>query len=273
MNTKIKARQHARKKRREAQLTAPVEAQPSMAQPLPDQPIEMSMRMATDMWEDLRKRVQADPTFVQLKDAEKVAVYQKTKFKDFYDSFPIVCRYMLCMGQFNDKAFHRFLKKCEAMQPHKTPNKKRKEGEAEDEWVKRQADYVRYLWESYQKSHFNISDAQNVWQHAYKTLKKEFKDFKDMHADIEKKLEEDGKHNKSEMVKEMLGRIANEEQSLDEGTTKNLIAKLQSQLHTQRRAKMISQINADVDLVRPSRIAKGARKELKPGPVGESKSV
>ena len=177
MNNKIQARRFNRRKKQKKEKT---DTTTSMPKALPDQPIELSMQMANEMWDDLKKRVRADPSFIQLKDHEKVEVYQKTKFKDFYESFPIVCRYMLCMGQFSNKAFLRYLKKCEAMQPHKNPNKKREKGEAEDEWVKRQADYVRYLWESYQKQHFDKRDSNNIWQHAYQTLKQEFQDFKDI---------------------------------------------------------------------------------------------
>ena len=147
----------------------------------------------------------------------------------------------------------------------------KKKRDAEDEWVKRQADYVRYLWESYQTGHFKVSDAQNVWQHAYKTLKQEFKDFKDMHADAEKKLEADNKKNKAELVKELLNRVASEEQSLNNETTADLLKKLQSQVIKQRRLNLIKQINSDVELIPPSRISKGCRKALKPSNAEQAK--
>ena len=128
---------------------------------------------------------------------------------------------------------------------------------SEDEWVKRQADYVRYLWEAYQKSNFSTLEAQRVWKHAYTTLKKEFDDFKDLHKDIEEKLKIDGKSNKSEVVREMLGRIANEEQSFDKNTNNKLIEKLNKQVMIQRRRNLLSQIKSDIPTILPTKISRG----------------
>ena len=226
--------------------------------------IESSLNTASKMWDDLKKRVNENPSFVELPDHEKVRIYQDTEYKNFYTEHPIVCRYMVCMGQFSGKAFKRYLLKCKSMSAQKHVIDKTVENPSEDRWIQRQADYVRYLWESYQRHHFNPNDAQDIWQNAYNTLSKECKDFKDMHKNIEEKMKIENKSNKAELVKEMLTRISSEEQTLDEHTTNRLIEKLKSQVIEQRRKKLIDQINSDVELIPPTRISQGCKKILKP---------
>ncbi len=222
---------------------------------------------ASELWQDIKKRVRDDTDFVSLPDSKKIEIYQKSEFKDFYTNFPIVCRYMICMGQFSMKAFKRFLKKTQNMlklqqeQRQSRPITEKPKTNSEDEWVKRQADYVRYLWEAYQKSNFSTIEAQRVWQHAYTTLTKEFSDFKDLHKEIEEKLKVDGKTNKSEVVREMLSRVANEEQSFDEKTNEELIIKLNKQVIAQRRRNLLQQIKNDVETMLPTRITRGEVKE------------
>jgi hypothetical protein len=58
-------------------------------------------------------------------------------------------------------------------------------------WIERQAVYVRFLWEEYQTSSFDIKDSDNIWQHTYDTLTKEFNDFKELHEKMEQKVKED----------------------------------------------------------------------------------
>ena len=203
---------------------------------------DASISIANKLWRDLKKRILDDPEFIKKSDSEKVDIYQKSEFKEFYINYPIVCRYMICMGQFSNKAFKRYLLKCKSMSTVKhTENHN-----AEDEWVKRQSDYIRYLWESYQKQHFNEADAQEIWQQSYKMLTQEFTDFKKLHKEVEAKLKVDDKFNKSSMVKELLQRLANEEQSLDENTTTALIKKLEDKLAIQRKNAESSQIDKDV---------------------------
>jgi hypothetical protein len=195
--------------------------------------------IANKLWRDLKERILDEPEFVKKSDSEKVDIYQKSEFKEFYINYPIVCRYMICMGQFSNKAFKRYLLKCKSMSTVKhTENHN-----AEDEWIQRQSDYIRYLWESYQKQNFNEADAQAIWQQSYKTLTQEFTDFKKLHKEVEAKLKVDDEFNKSSMVKELLQRLANEEQSLDSNTTTALIKKLEDKLVIQRKNAASNQID------------------------------
>lgn len=224
--------------------------------------MEVSILVATKMWNDIKKRVSENPEFVQLPDSSKVDIYQKSEFKEFYTEFPIVSRYMICMGQFSVKALKRYLIKCKNVKHD--PVKSREKGYTEDQWVQRQADYVRYLWESYQKQHYSPSESNNIWQHAYKTLKQEFQDFREMHDDIEKKLKDVDKNNKGEMVKELIKRLSSQEQSFDnEKTTKALVDKLKEQALEQRKRNLIKSIPENIGLIPPTRESRGSRKELK----------
>lgn len=221
----------------------------------------VSTNTANKLWDDIKKRVKEDPKFIEMSDNEKIDIYQKSEFNNFYVEFPIVCRYMICMGQFSNKAFKKYLLKCK--NAAHDPIKSREKGYTEDQWIQRQADYVKYLWESYQQQHYSPTDAKNIWQHAYKTLKKEFQDFKKLHDNIENKLKDDEKINKGELIKEMLNRLANNEQSLDENTTVNLLEKLKTQVIEQRKKLLIKSIETDVKTIPPTREFRGARKELK----------
>ena len=212
--------------------------------------------ISNKLWRDLKKRILDDPTFVKKSDSEKVDIYQKSEFKEFYNNYPIVCRYMVCMGQFSNKAFKRYLLKCKSMSTVKHTDKHN----VEDEWIQRQSDYIRYLWESYQKQHFKAADSQEIWQQSYKMLTQEFTDFKKLHKEIETKLEVDDKFNKSSMVKELLQRLSTEEQTLDTTTTTTLIKKLEDKLFIQRKNAVSSQIDKDVKKIEPTRVCKGSVK-------------
>ena len=190
--------------------------------------IDSNIDVAIKLWNNIKKKVTEDPTFVKMSDTDKISLYQKSEFTNFYTEFPIVSRYMICMGQFSVNAFKKYLLKCKNVEHDSIKSKER--GYSEDQWIQRQSDYVRYLWESYQKINFSKIESDDIWKNTYEILKQEFKDFKDLHKNIEDKLDKEKITNKEEMVKELLSRLANNEQSLDDTTTKNLIASLQEKV-------------------------------------------
>ena len=171
-------------------------------------PIEKAILDANKLWDDIKKRIKDNEEFFKLDDSKKVEIYQNSEFKHFYNTYPIVCRYMICMGQFSNKAFRRFLVKSSnvAKQPIK-----REKGYNEDQWVQRQADYIRYLWESFQPTRFSKKESDAIWRNAYETLKKEFSNFRKMHEDVSNKLKEEKKLNKKELIKEMIERLSDQD--------------------------------------------------------------
>ena len=65
------------------------------------------------------------------------------------------------------------------------PPDKREKNYMEDQWIRRQADYVRFLWEAYQKGHFNNAEAKFIWEDSYTKLKGEFDDFRNIYKQVE----------------------------------------------------------------------------------------
>jgi hypothetical protein len=227
--------------------------------------INNSVEVSIKLWNDIKKRVAGDETFIKMSDIDKICLYQNSEFKTFYTEFPIVSRYMICMGQFSETALRRFLYKCKNVNHDK--DKSREKGYSENQWIERQSDYVRYLWESYQNKKFMHSESNEIWKNTFEILKKEFQDFKDLHKEIENKLKKDDTVNKEELIKELLNRVVNDKQSFDDTTAKHLLDGLKEQVIKQRRKKLLVEIISMVTTIAPTREAIGCRNELK-----ESKS-
>jgi hypothetical protein len=198
--------------------------------------ITTALAEAHKLWVELKKKGK-DPEFVNLPDKDKIEMFG-VEFHSFNKEFPIVSRYLICMGQYSSKAFKRYLTKIRGFKHPEV----REKGYMEDQWVRRQADYVRYLWEAYQRVHVNQSESKEIWQDAYKTLKKEFVDFKSMHDSIEKDLEVEKEKNKVELIKELMSRLSSGDQSLDEKSMKELVEVMKIQLLQQRKENVTNQI-------------------------------
>jgi hypothetical protein len=191
---------------------------------------------AKQFWNDIRQYIKEHPEFKDLEDKSKLEFCRtKLGYGQFMDEFPIVSRYMVCVGQFNMKAFVRFLDKCEkTVHP---PVAQREKGYNEDQWIRRQADYVQYLWESYQKPHYNNAERQYIWQNTYKLLKGEFDDFRDMHKDIEERVKEEKTELQAQNVRELLERIKTGEQRLSPEQEEELLAALEHVVNERKNAK------------------------------------
>jgi hypothetical protein len=213
--------------------------------------IEMALAEATKLWDELKQKGK-DPVFVNLPDKDKIETFG-VKFHAFNKEFPIVSRYLICMGQYSSVAFKRFMVKVRGFKHPEVRDK----GYMEDQWVRRQADYVRYLWEAYQRGHFNQSEAKDIWQDAYRTLKKEFVDFKNMHESIEKDLELEKEKSKGELISELMKRISSGDQTLDESSMQELVEVMKIQLFQQRKENVTNQILKLVPEVEASRETMG----------------
>jgi hypothetical protein len=222
--------------------------------PSGDNFMDQCMETAENLWKDLKTRIQETPEFVKFSDDDKLKIYQNNKFKDFYTSYPIVCRYAICMGQYSGKAFKKFLQKFKIMQEKtRASNKETKM----DEWIKCQASYIKFLYQSYSRKSNNEKESQMIWQQAYTALKKEFADFEKMHEEIEERLKKEEKYNKAEMLKELSYRITNEDQTLSKTSTTQLLNRLKIQVMKQRWNNMISQVKSDVERIQPVCIGRG----------------
>lgn len=191
---------------------------------------------ANDMYEVLKKHVKKNPEFMQIADKKKLDFFRdKLNHKEFMTEFPIVSRYMICMGQYSKKAFKRLLDKI-SRTIHPPPTQRAK-GYMEDQWVRRQADYVRYLWEEYQKkrkAHINPHEASAVWEDAYKSLKGEFDDFRNKYKEIENKTKEEKKTLAGENVQDLLARLSTGKQKLSKEDEELLLMNLKPLLWRKR---------------------------------------
>lgn len=205
--------------------------------------ILVSLIEAEKIWLILQVLQTTNPEkFAQMKDDEKINTIQKD-FPDFYKNFPIVSRYMICMGQYKRKAFKKLLLKCK--------NTKSVEGKEsnEDLWIERQADYVKYLWEEYQTKHFTVKESNAVWDQAHKALVKEFTDFRNLHKSAEEKIKLDKLQYKAELLKEMNDRISSGKQILEEKDCKKLKIELQNTLYKQRFRKTMQLLKKNIKVV------------------------
>ena len=191
------------------------------------------------LWKQIKDTVKSNPKFKEFQDKNKLE-YFRADYKEFMEEFPIVTRYMICMGQYSAKAFDRFLNKLRtAVHP---PPDKREKGYMEDQWIRRQADYVRYLWEAYQKGRYNNEEAKWVWQDTYKKLKGEFDDFRDKYKEIEQSVKDEKKNNDARNARDLLERLATGHQSLPENDQAKLLLLLKDKLYKRRFSNVMDEL-------------------------------
>jgi hypothetical protein len=188
-------------------------------------PKDKILEKASELWKTLKEHIKKDNDFKEMENQDKLELFRtKYGYAMFMDEFPIVSRYMICYGQYSEKAFSRMLRKIETtVHP---PPEKRDKGYMEDQWVRRQADYVQYLWESYQKRHQNTAERQWIWQSTYERLRKEFDDFRDMHKDIEERVKKEKKTLAGQNARELLERLAAGKQQLSKEEEEFLLTQL-----------------------------------------------
>jgi hypothetical protein len=214
-----------------------LDSQPQNEQPANEQPTDAKenfivpkkqvIEKANEMWRVFKNYVTNTPEYKELKDQDKLDLF-RTKFgyAVFMEEFPIVARYMICYGQYSAKALSRMLYKIEnAVHP---PPDQRDKKYMEDQWVRRQADYVQYLWEAYQKSHYNTAEKQWIWQTTYERLKNEFDDFRNMHKEVEERVKVEKKELAGQNVRELLERVASGKQQLTAEEEELLLTELRN---------------------------------------------
>lgn len=152
--------------------------------------------------------------FKTMNDVEKIN-YVSQEFKEFSNQFPIVFRWMVCMGQYSRVAFLRFLNLTEM----KLRNATTKQGETEDKWIHCNANYVRYLWEHIQDNtgkRYTAFESNKIYQQAYECIKKDFNQFRKIHKEAEEKAIRDRQRHKMELVRELISSIKDSNLQSDE---------------------------------------------------------
>jgi hypothetical protein len=182
------------------------------------------LKIADAMWLDVKNQAKTNKTYTNMKDKEKLEFFRnKMGHAEFMTEYPIVARYMVCYGQYSTKAFSRMLDKLIMTKHPET----RPPGYMEDQWIRRQADYVQYLWEAYQTRHHNNAERQYIWQESYKRLKGEFDDFRNMHKEIEERVKHEKRDLAAKNARELLLRIGEQTQKISSEETTFLLSQLQ----------------------------------------------
>ncbi len=193
-------------------------------------------------------------SFLVMSDEEKIDMVHKD-FAEFHNNFPIVTKYMVCKGQYNQTAFKKFLKLCEERLSNAPSD--RKKGYMEEQWIECQAQYVKYLWESIQVKRHTTSDARKVYQEAYRTLTNDFKRFKKLHEDSEARIKKDKLKHTTELLKEAGSRIVTGAQSLELTRTRDLVNKLRDKKYKQNSDRTIQQLRDTVKFIPPKYVSLG----------------
>lgn len=199
--------------------------------------IKVALLEAEQIWLNTQVLIRSK-RYSTMTDDEKTRLFQKD-FGEFYKNFPIVSKYMICMKQYKRKAFKKMLLKCE--EDGKKEYTVETKPSNEDQYIIRQADYIRFLWEEYQGT-YDPKESDKVWVQARDLLKKEFDDFKRLHEEMERKVKEDQKKHKKELLYEMSDRIINGSQALKQEDGAKMLNDLKSLLYKQRSKKVINEL-------------------------------
>jgi hypothetical protein len=172
------------------------------------------VKKASEMWKAVKKYQEDNPDFKDLADKKKLDFFRnKMGYAEIMTELPIVTRYMICLGQYSAKSLEKVLKKTQTMKH--PPPEKREKNYMEDQWVRRQADYVQYMWEHYQRGkHYNNAEKKWIWEHTYKLLKGEFDDFRNLHKDAEEKVKEEKKVLAGKNLRDLAERLKTGKQKL-----------------------------------------------------------
>lgn len=194
--------------------------------------IEAIIDIARQLWKKVLAVAKDNVEFKEWPDKRKLQYFRDMPENvEFMNEFPIVSRYMICMGQFKTKALRRMLEKMSrTIDP---PVAEQPKNYREDLFCRRQADYIRFLWEEFQ-TRINTEEAKYVWQDAYQRLKGEFNDFRDMYDETKKRVEDEKGTYKALNARELLERLSTGLQQLPEEDMRVLLGELEAKADTRR---------------------------------------
>jgi hypothetical protein len=176
----------------------------------PDEQDKKAMITAEQLWRNINIEARTKAKkWQELSDKDKLEPFTKKIYKDFYEAYPLIVKYMVYQLQYHPKAFKRFLDKCRTNTANKDANK-RKKGEMMEYWQENQAWYCRFLYEEYRKSKnlpINIKYAQRIFADAYEKLRKEKKNFQSNFESTKDKLDEETIFNAKNKIHMIIGQL------------------------------------------------------------------
>jgi hypothetical protein len=223
--------------------------------------MQVALVEAEKLWFRLRcMLLSSGGEYQKLSDDVKMDLF-KDDFDEFNVEFPIVSRWIICMGQYRRKAFEKYLKKCRNFVIDEA-KRKADENYMRNQWIERQADYIKYLWIEYQRGKYSARDAGKVWRQAYESLHNEFKDFEDTHKRAEEIVKKEEVVHKTELLYELVDRINSSDQKLKNMKAQALYDLLLDKKYKQNHKATMHAILDTVRPIKPVLSAKGTNLRL-----------
>ncbi len=101
---------------------------------------------------------------------------------------------------------------------------------------------MRYLWEECQTKRYTRQESDAVWQNAYKSVKEEYEQFKQLHSQTEDKVKKDENRHKVELLRELADRVSSGKQELSAEEMRCLIGQLKDKKYQQDYADVLAQL-------------------------------
>lgn len=181
--------------------------------------ISESIQLMNNLWND-HKSKKKSTDFPNLSDDKKINLYIK-KYSKIWNMYPFVCRYMICMDDYNEKSFKYYLHK------RKNTMHELKNYSDMDDWLcRRRADYLQLLWKYSTNKNKKKNDIRNNWRYNYNVLKKETNTLNKIKKNAENKIQKLNFEYKKEKLFEFLNEINNIDDANCDESIKQYIEKL-----------------------------------------------
>lgn len=208
-------------------------------------------------------------------DADMKIEYMRAKYPAFYDSFPIIVKFMVQQDKFEIEAFKRFLEKCrtnvaeKGANPYSTQIPKkgtRRLTASEEKWLENQAYYARYLVEEYRKNPKHhagerdskgklkrqapsrLSEKEGKWIFTTQldALRKEMMDFRQNFEKVAEELKEKHDDNDMKLIMEYIEGIKEGKYELTEEEQENIAFAVEQIVgRTEELKKKIKQVKTE----------------------------
>jgi methyl-accepting chemotaxis protein len=146
-------------------------------QSLQNEEIEATIKTADELWAAYREK-RKDAEWAKKEVTAKISYFQDKGFSNFITKYAVPTRYMVMYDEYSHHAFQKYLVRL------KTVGYKSK-----DDWVERQADYVKFLWRAY-NPRGSAKEAADARHAAYESIKKEMDGFENDYDKAKVKAEE-----------------------------------------------------------------------------------
>ena len=150
--------------------------------------IDFIVRESIEMWRKIRA------AGINLEDKEKIKYLLAKTHKEhpeFCKSYPIVARYMICLGSFDATVFKKWLNRISL-----------KPWQSEDEYFEAFTDYITMLYKS-QNVRYSTKDMRIMRNNVFTMLKKEHEDYKEEVRTALKKVEESNAERRKKNAEEL----------------------------------------------------------------------